>query len=134
MAQLADTGFREVVFLRCKLIGLHFEDCNAYSLDVRFDACQLDLSAFFKRSLKGMAFENCSLKEVDFVEADLTEARFHNCDLTGAMFENSLLEKADFRTATNFSIDPEMNRLQKARFSRHGLHGLLHKYNIQIEE
>jgi hypothetical protein len=43
------------------------------------------------------------------------------------------LEKADFRSAFNFSIDPEMNRMKKAKFSRTGVFGLLHKYNIEIE-
>jgi fluoroquinolone resistance protein len=45
-----------------------------------------------------------------------------------------LLEKADFRTAYNYSIDPEKNRIKKAKFSIFGVTGLLDKYDIEIEK
>ncbi len=38
-----------------------------------------------------------------------------NCDLNRAVFDNSILEKADFRTSLNYSIDPELNRIKKAK-------------------
>ncbi len=49
------------------------------------------------------------------------------------LFENTILDKTDFRTAYNFSIDPSINRMKKARFSVSGLPGLLSKYDIEIE-
>jgi len=39
----------------------------------------------------------------------------------------------DFRTAFNYSFDPEINKIRKARFSYPGVCGLLQKYNIEIE-
>jgi hypothetical protein len=44
-----------------------------------------------------------------------------------------VLNGVDFTTATNFSIDPEINRLKKARFSLYGLPGLVEKYEVVIE-
>jgi len=44
-----------------------------------------------------------------------------------------LLEKVNFLTSYNYSIDPENNRLKKAKFSMNGLAGLLGKYDIEIE-
>lgn len=73
------------------------------------------------------------MHEVDFVESDLSNAVFDNCDLRGAIFDKSILEKADFRTAYNYSINPENNRLKKARFSISGVAGLLDKYGIEIQ-
>jgi uncharacterized protein YjbI with pentapeptide repeats len=73
------------------------------------------------------------LNEVDFTESDLTASIFDNCDLNLATFDNSILEKADLRTSYNYSIDPERNRIKKARFSVAGISGLLDKYDIQIE-
>jgi uncharacterized protein YjbI with pentapeptide repeats len=70
---------------------------------------------------------------VDFIEADLTQSTFQNCDLNRASFENTNLESADLRTAYNFSMDPEINRINKAKFSVNGIAGLLDKYNIEIE-
>jgi len=33
----------------------------------------------------------------------------------------------------NYSIDPELNKIKKARFSTQGIAGLLDKYDIEIE-
>ena len=54
--------------------------------------------------------------------------------MAGATFDNSNLEKVDFTTAFNFSIDPEINRIKKAKFSLAGVLGLLNKYDIIIEK
>jgi uncharacterized protein YjbI with pentapeptide repeats len=70
---------------------------------------------------------------VDFTETDLTESLFENCDLARATFANTMLEKTDFCTAYNYSIDPDLNRIKKAKFSTAGIAGLLDKYDILIE-
>jgi hypothetical protein len=49
------------------------------------------------------------------------------------MFEETNLEKTDLRTAYNYTIDPDKNKLKKAAFSLNGLPGLLSKYDIVIE-
>lgn len=133
MASINNTAFREVAFTECKLLGLHFNTCNDFLFSVNFKDCLLNLSSFYKLRLKKNKFINCTLHEVDFVESDLSNAVFDNCDLRGAIFDKSILEKADFRTAYNYSINPENNRLKKARFSLSGVAGLLDKYEILIE-
>jgi uncharacterized protein YjbI with pentapeptide repeats len=80
-----------------------------------------------------MRLKNCTLHEVDFTEADLSASTFDNCDLLNASFDKTILEKADFRTSYNYIIDPENNRIKKAKFSRNGIAGLLNKYDIEIE-
>jgi len=132
-ANINGTAFQETSFSNCKLMGLRFEDCNQFLFTVSFTGCLLNLSTFYKVKLKNTRFINCSLQEVDFTEADLTLAEFDNCNLLHAVFDNSVLEKADLRTAINFSIDPERNKLKKAKFSAATLSGLLHKYDLVIE-
>ena len=83
--------------------------------------------------LKKTRFKNSNISEFDFTEADLTNALFDNCDLEGAKFERTILEKADLSTSRNYSIDPEINKIKKAKFSIHGIAGLLNKYDIEIE-
>ena len=78
-------------------------------------------------------FKNCSLQEADFTESDLSGAVFDRCDLARAIFRNTVLEKTDFRTAYNYSIDPEINRMKKSKFTASALAGLLDKYDIEIE-
>jgi hypothetical protein len=50
-----------------------------------------------------------------------------------ANFDSTNLEKVDLRTAFNYSISPERNRIKKAKFSSQGLVGLLQHHDIIIE-
>jgi len=133
LAHTSGTAFRDVSFKGCKMLGIHFEIGNLFLLSMNFNNCQLNLSGFYKLNLRKTIFRNCSLQEVDFAEADLTSAVFDHCDLSGALFERTILEKADFSTAFNYTLDPETNRIKKAKFSQDGLAGLLAKYDILIE-
>jgi uncharacterized protein YjbI with pentapeptide repeats len=83
--------------------------------------------------LSHIIFRDCNLSKVDFTEAKMTGLIFKNCELSKAIFENTNLNKADFRTAKNFSLDPERNNIDGAKFSKNGLEGLLVKHNILIE-
>lgn len=133
LAKLLKTGFRSVHFIDCKLLGLHFDHCDVFLFSVSFEKCLLNLSSFYKLKMKKTHFNHCTLYETDFAETDLNSAHFNNCDLAGAIFENTNLENTDFRTAINFTIDPEKNKLRNAYFSLTGLPGLLHRYNLKIE-
>ncbi len=132
LTTLDGSGLKDVVFIGSKIMGVDFTRCNKFMFTFQFIDCYLDYSTFFGTKIKKTSFSNCSLKEVDFSEADLSGAIFKECDLLGAKFSNTILEKADFRTAQNFSIDPDQNRLKKAKFAVQNLTGLLYKYNIDI--
>jgi uncharacterized protein YjbI with pentapeptide repeats len=132
MAVMKKAAMRNVSFIDCKLLGLHFEYCNSFSFSVTFQNCILNLSSFYKLRLKKTRFKNCSLQEVDFAECDLSASIFDNCDLARAKFERTILKRADFRTSYNYSIDPENNRITKAKFSITGIVGLLDKYDIEV--
>lgn len=134
LARLDKAAFRDVIFRDCKMLGLRFDACNPLGLSVSFDGCQLNHSSFYKTKIKKTVFRNSQLLETDFAEADLSGGVFDNCDLALAVFDRTVLEKADFRTSYNYSIDPETNRIKKARFSITGVSGLLDKYDIDIEE
>jgi uncharacterized protein YjbI with pentapeptide repeats len=112
--------------------GLHFEHADPFGFSVALAQCSLNHSSFYQMKLKKMVFAGCSLQEVDFAEADLSGAAFDDCDLAGAVFDRTILEKADFRSAVNYSIDPANNKIKKAKFSTDGIAGLLYKYDIEI--
>jgi len=131
--KLNTTAFRDCIFKDCKLMGLQFSICDDFLFTATFENCLLNFSSFYKMKLKRIVFKNCNLGEVDFTGADLSASLFHHCDLAKALFENSILEKADFRTAYNYSIDPEVNKLKKAKFSTSGIAGLLDKYDLEID-
>lgn len=133
LVNLVKTAFRDIRFKECKLLGLHFENCHDFGLSFSFENCQLDHSTFYRTKIKKTIFKDSQLREVDFTECDLTESVFDNCDLSNANFDRTILEKVDFRSAFNYSIDPELNRIKKAEFSVQGISGLLNKYDIKIE-
>jgi uncharacterized protein YjbI with pentapeptide repeats len=116
------------------MLGLRFDSCNEFGLSFSFDSCQLNHCSFYKTKIKKTIFKNSQLQETDFAEADLTSVVFDNCNLIQAIFDHTILEKADFRTSCNYSIDPENNRIKKAKFSILGVSGLLEKYDIDIEK
>lgn len=133
MANLVKTAFTDVKFRDSKMLGLQFGNCNPFRFAVDFENCILNHSSFYNTKLKKALFKNSNLHEVDFTSCDLSEATFDNCDLALATFQSAILEKANFLTAYNYSIDPEMNKIKKARFSQMGIAGLLDKYDIEIE-
>ena len=117
----------------CKLLGIDFSKCKDFLLSFYFEKTTLDYSTFHKKKIRNTIFKDCAIKEVDFSEADLTASGFLNCDLTRTVFQQTILEKVDFRTANNYSIDLESNRVKNAKFSTFGIIGLLDKYQIIIE-
>lgn len=133
MAVIDGAGFRDAKFTGCKVLGVDFTRCNKFMFSFSFKECTLDYCTFFGTKLKKTNFARCTLKEVDFSEADLSASVFSDCDLSGTRFVNTILEKADFRTAQNFDIDPNINRMKKARFSALNLIGLLSRYNLDID-
>lgn len=132
LALLGQTAFKEVTFSNCKMLGLHFEHCSDFLFEVSFDNCQLNMSVFYQRKMPKSLFNQCTLVEVDFTEANLSQAVLAGCDLSGAMFDRTNLEKADLSTAFNYVLDPEKNKIKKAKFSMPGVMGLLVKYDIKV--
>lgn len=133
-AQTGSTGFREVDFKQCKLMGLRFDRCNTLLLSFTFQDCVLSFSSFYRLKIKNTKFIGCKLHEVDFSETDLTNAQFQNCELDRATFDGTVLAGADLRSALNFTIDPDTNRLKKTKFSTDGALSLLSKYGIVVTE
>lgn len=132
-AKIDGTAFRQVVFKECKMLGLRFDLCNGFLLSFAFDHCILNFSSFYHLKIKKTHFRSCTLMEVDFSECDLSSSSFAESDLSGAVFDKTNIEEADFSSAYHFMIIPEKNKIQKARFSKQNIEGLLSHYKIIIE-
>jgi fluoroquinolone resistance protein len=134
MTNLDQASMIDLKFNGCKILGIRFEECNQLISGLLFENCSINLSSFCKLKLKNTIFRNSQVNESDFTGTDLSESVFEKCDLSGSVFDHTNLSKVDFRTAFNYSIDPEKNFIKKARFSTQGIRGLLDKYEIEIEE
>lgn len=132
LVKLNRTVLQQIHFNNCKMLGLAFDLCNEFGFSLEFDCCILNHSSFYKVSLKKTSFKNSLLHDVDFTECDLSGSVFEQCDLLGSTFFHTNLEKVDFRTSYNYSIDPGSNRIKRARFSLEGVTGLLEKYDLDI--
>jgi len=129
---LNNTSICDSRFEECKIMGVNFFQCNQFALSFLFHACNLRQSAFSGLKLKKAAMSRCDLSDADFEQTDLTSSIFHACNLTNANFHRTNLEKADFRKSHGFIIDPETNRVRKAKFDLLSLPGLLNKYQIEV--
>jgi len=133
LVKLNKTTLQDIQFKSCKMLGIRFDTCNSFGIAFHFDGCQLNHSSFYKLKIAKTRFLNSQLVECDFTECELTGSIFSGSNLAQSAFDHSILQKADFRTAVNYSIDPESNQLKRAKFSIHGIAGLLDKYEIEIE-
>jgi uncharacterized protein YjbI with pentapeptide repeats len=133
MINLSGTFLKTVVFKNCKLLGIQFQSVQDFLFNVQFQDCVLDYSSFANKKMPKTKFNSCSLKEVSFIGANLNHSIFENCNLERAIFNETELSGSDFRTAYNYTIDPEFNPMKKAKFSTQGIIGLLDKYDIKIE-
>ena len=102
-----ENGRENAAFTGCKMLGVHFEYCNRLSFSAAFEECILNLSSFYRLSMKKTIFRKCSLQEVDFAECDLSGSLFDNCDLSKAKFDRTTLRKADFERRTTIPSIPK---------------------------
>ncbi len=93
-------------------------------IDCSFSRCNLSLAVLTGTCCRDIVFKECKLWGLHFEHADPFGF--------SVVFDRTILEKADFRRAVNYSIDPTTNKIKKARFSLDGLAGLLDKYHIEI--
>jgi uncharacterized protein YjbI with pentapeptide repeats len=126
-------GFKDVSFLDCKLLGVRFDTVNPFLLKMEFEKCNLSMSVFAGMKMIKTGFVDCDLSSTDFVEANLEGAIFTHSNLAGAIFESSNLKHCDFREAVNYQINPELNSISKAKFSRDSIDGLLANFGIILE-
>jgi uncharacterized protein YjbI with pentapeptide repeats len=132
-AKINYVSLRDAQFTNCNFTGVNFSMVDSLLFSVTFTNCVLDYSRFYTLKIKGTLFSNCSITAADFMQTDMTDVVFDNCNLHKSVFSGTIANKADFSTSYNFVIDPEKNKLKKAKFSAAGLKGLLEKYDIVVK-
>jgi fluoroquinolone resistance protein len=132
LMKLESSTLSSARFNNCKILGVIFSECQNFLFSVEFESCILDYSSFFGKKMIKTGFSQSSLKEVNFTQTNLSGSVFDQCDLLGTIFSGTDLTAANFTTAFNYIIDPELNNIKKASFSTNGIAGLLMKYQIKI--
>lgn len=132
-AKISYVSFRGAFFNNCNFTAVNFSMCDPLLFAVEFKECRLDYAKFYTLKIKGTIFTDCSMIAADFMKTDLTGVMLDNCDLHQSVFIDAIANGADFTTSYNYTIDPERNKLKRARFSQDGLKGLLAKYDIIVK-
>ena len=130
--KVKDATFNDVHFSHCKILGVNFYECSDLLISLEAEHTNISFSSFHSKNLTKTNFKNCILEKVDFSHANLNQSQFIQTELQHAIFENSNLEKVDFSSAINFSINPSINNLKNAKFSKEGAISLLKDYQIII--
>lgn len=134
MAKVKECTWLDVQFEKCKLMGINWTlSKNLHILDMDFKGCVLTYGSFMGLDLKNLTFEDCLTKGVNFGESDLTDVGFIRCDLSESDFLHTNLTNADFRTAKNYAINLNDNKVEGAKFTFPEALSLLKSYNIIIE-
>ena len=132
LIKLNASYLNNVEFINSKILGVNFSECQNLLFTVSFNNCVLDYASFMNKKMTNTRFVRSSLKEATFSQANISGSLFDDCNLLDAVFNRTDLSGANFVTAFNYNIDPEINNIKKAAFSAIGLPGLLSKYNLKI--
>ena len=130
---LTQAKFGEVILIECKLVGLNFSSCKKLLFSIKLESCILQMCNFSGLKMNDLCFTKSEFKDCDFFEANLSSADLSYCNLKGTLFESCDLSEADFRYATAYSIDPNQNKLNKAKFSMPEVLTFLEPLGIEIE-
>ena len=82
--------------------------------------------------MKKTSFNGSKIHSSRFINNTLVEANFTDTDLQGTIFHNCNLSKSNFCRALNYTIDPRINNIKKAKFSFPECIGLLKTLDITI--
>lgn len=129
---VSESQWQDVRMEGCKLLGVDFRHVSAFSFQITFKSCTLDHSIFDGRDLRKCSFIESKLIGLSLSEANLSGVTLDNCDLSDATFEYTDLQKADLSTSYGIQLDPAINKVKGAIFSKESLHGLLSKYQIKV--
>jgi uncharacterized protein YjbI with pentapeptide repeats len=130
--KVPESRFIDVAFQKCKMLGIDWSQA-AMPATLAFEGCNVSQSTFQRLALPKMKLVGCIAREVDFTGANLNGARLMKTDLLGSRFVDTNLSGADFSHATNYAIDPTVNRIKKAVFTLPEAMSLLSAFGIVLK-
>ncbi len=117
LVNFENSHLQNIKFIDCKILGINYTKANQFGLDISFENCVIKNCNFCHMSLKKTKFEDSEIIETDFIGTNLCLANFKKVKFRDVSFNNTNLEKADFRNALGYSINPYTNVIKKAKFS-----------------
>lgn len=132
-AKLYATKISEAYFVECKMDGIDFTTCNQMLFSINLKRCKIAYGIFSGLQMSGYNLSGSALTNCLFEETDLSRANLSDCDLKGSTFDRTNLTSADLRSSTGYQIDPNTNKISKARFSYPEVLSLLKPFGVVVE-
>jgi len=133
LAKMYNVTLNDAVFVSCKIMGINFSECNSFEFFPEFRECIINNSVFNGVSLKKGAIRACRLVDCDCSDSDFRETDLRDTHFEHVSLHNCNFEKADFRNARGYSIDPKSNNVNKAVFCLPEAQSFLRFLGIKIE-
>ncbi len=124
--------FTDVTFKESKIIGVQWNSAKP-PIKANFYDCILNNSVFAGLNLNSIEIIKCQVWESDFSDANLTKAKICSSDLRNSTFHKTTLVQADFSDSTNYSINPNLNKLKKTIFNLPEAIALLKYFDIIVK-
>ncbi|HEX2867362.1 MAG TPA: pentapeptide repeat-containing protein [Ignavibacteriales bacterium] len=131
LIKITGSRFIDCTFKDCKMLGINWQEAEG-PVEIKINRCTLDYSVFYGLDLRRIEITESIAKEVNFENADLSRGNFNGTDFYLSKFKNTNLSSADLRDARNYDINPEFNKIKKARFSMPEVMTLLQCFDIEI--
>lgn len=132
LPKLDGCRFQDVQFIGCKIVGAEFFKCEKTFFSPAFKRCLLQYCNFSDLMMKKVSFGGSKLNDCHFTNTNLIGADFGGVNLSGTIFHKCDLSMADFTTAIQYDIDPQTNKIKKAKFSLPEALGLLRCFDVVI--
>lgn len=116
LIKLNQSEFINISFEECKMLGINWTEAKNI-INLNFKKSKLNHSSFYGLKLKDLQIEECIACEVDFVNTEMIKAKLCNSDLQGSKFNNTNLSGSDLSNAKNYYLNPNYNKITKAKFS-----------------
>ena len=134
LTKVHNVTLNDASFESCRIMGINFSEFNNFGFFPAFKNCVIDNSIFNGICLRKGKIFTCKLVDCDFSACDFSEADFTNTVFKHVTISQCNLEKADFRYCQGYRINPDTNRVRKAKFSLPEAQSFLSFLDIIIED
>ncbi len=133
LCKLYGTVFNNVQFRSSRLTGMNFTESSDFCFTPDFSSSLLDNCVFYNNTLNNLHFTDTTLRNTDFSNTLMKNTVFEDVRFQKCTFLGCNMEKADFRSARGYMIDPSANKLKGSRFSLPEAASFLKYLGISVE-
>jgi len=130
---LENSTLDKVDFINSKIMWVKFSELNEYISEMNFLECNLSMCCFYWMKIRNTNFMDSEVIDCNFTRTNLSDSNLSNSNFDKTIFSETNLKNVDFRWSNNFAIDPNINKIEKTKFSPETVGLLLRNLDIIID-